>query len=92
MQDKIVTLKGSSHNFQFCQRLGWKGEGGHFDILPMVFSVDGQPKYYNVPKALVLEVPITHPKLVLKIPISKTNFNDDNQTQLSRIAFPLSQN
>ena len=88
MQDKIVTLKGSSYNLQFCQRLGWKGEGGHFDILPMVFSVDGQPKYYNVPKALVLEVTITHPKLVLKTPISKTIFNYDNQTQLSGYILP----
>lgn len=46
----------------FCQNLGWKGEGTHFDVLPLVFSVDGNdPVYMSVPKEYVKEVKIEHP-------------------------------
>lgn len=56
--------QGNQEFTQFCQRLGWKGSGGRFDILPMVVSDDkGVPVYYDIPEALILTVPITHPTL-----------------------------
>eukprot|EP00111_Clytia_hemisphaerica_P016599 TCONS_00049205-protein len=47
---------------EVCKKLGWKGYGGHFDIIPMVLSAPGQPpELFEIPKDIVLEVPITHP-------------------------------
>lgn len=46
-----------------CQRLGWKGKGGRFDILPWVLSAPGEgAKFYEIPDELVLRVPLEHPK------------------------------
>lgn len=57
---------GDSHSLTFtkmCQELGWKGEGGHFDLLPLVIQVkDNKPKFYHIPKEKVLEIPIRHPE------------------------------
>ncbi|SCC65855.1 nitric oxide synthase oxygenase [Bacillus mycoides] len=57
---------GDSHSAAFtdlCQGLGWQGEGTHFDVLPLVFSVDGKdPVYKEIPKKEVKEVPIEHPE------------------------------
>ncbi|MGN4426600.1 nitric oxide synthase oxygenase [Bacillus cereus group sp. MYBK30-1] len=57
---------GDSHSATFtdlCQELGWQGEGTHFDVLPLVFSVDGKgPVYREIPKKEVKEVPIEHPE------------------------------
>ena len=47
---------------QFCERLGWKGEGGMFDVLPLVLSDNGVPKQYPLPDDVVLQVPIQHPR------------------------------
>ena len=47
---------------QFCQKLGWTGKGTHFDVLPIVLSDNGVPKFYEFPENLVLTVPIKHPK------------------------------
>lgn len=45
-----------------CEKLGWRGERTHFDILPLVIQVDGrEPKLFPIPKHIVLEVPIEHP-------------------------------
>ncbi|MEI2319301.1 nitric oxide synthase oxygenase [Bacillus paramobilis] len=56
---------GDSHSAvftDFCQELGWQGEGTNFDVLPLVFSVDGkEPVYKEIPKKEVKEVPIEHP-------------------------------
>nr|WP_279664504.1 nitric oxide synthase oxygenase [Ectobacillus ponti] len=47
-----------------CQGLGWQGEGTSFDILPLVIGMDGRPpKWFEVPRELVLEVPLIHPDL-----------------------------
>lgn len=47
---------------KFCQELGWEGERSHFDVLPFVIQVDhSTPKWFDVPKELVLEVPLRHP-------------------------------
>ncbi|MED0931173.1 nitric oxide synthase oxygenase [Bacillus mobilis] len=57
---------GDSHSAaftDFCQELGWQGEGANFDVLPLVFSVDGkEPVYKEIPKKEVKEVPIEHPE------------------------------
>lgn len=57
---------GDSHSAaftDFCQELGWQGEGTHYDVLPLVFSVDGkEPVYREIPKKEVKEVPIEHPE------------------------------
>ncbi|MEZ0369756.1 MAG: nitric oxide synthase oxygenase [Candidatus Sericytochromatia bacterium] len=45
-------------------KLGWDpGERTHFDILPIVIELPGQPpKYYPIPPDLILEVPMHHPE------------------------------
>jgi nitric-oxide synthase, bacterial len=44
-------------------RLGWRGAGGPFDVLPLIISVDGNPpEMFDVPADHVLEVPIRHPR------------------------------
>ena len=49
---------------QFCQLLGWKGKGTQFDFLPMLISgSDGQPRYYDLPDRLCMEVKIRHPTI-----------------------------
>ncbi|GAA4711592.1 nitric oxide synthase oxygenase [Brevibacillus fulvus] len=46
-----------------CQRLGWRGEGSSYDVLPLVIQIDQRPpKWYEIPRSLVLEVPIRHPE------------------------------
>lgn len=47
---------------RLCERLGWKGEGTPYDVLPLVLQAGEQtPRYFEIPKELVVEVPITHP-------------------------------
>ncbi|MCA0985064.1 nitric oxide synthase oxygenase [Halobacillus yeomjeoni] len=46
-----------------CEELGWKGEGSHFDVLPLVIQVnDRKPSWFSIPKDKVLEVPLRHPE------------------------------
>lgn len=46
-----------------CQDLGWKGNNELFDILPLVIQTkNNQPKIFNIPKELIVEVPIRHPE------------------------------
>ena len=60
---------GDAHSLTFtkmCEQLGWKGEQTQFDLLPLVFSIDGKsPVWKSVPKEIVKEVPIEHPELPL---------------------------
>ncbi len=43
--------------------MGWKGSGGKFDVLPLVLQASGQdPELFDLPKELVHEVEISHPK------------------------------
>ncbi|MBQ0826560.1 nitric oxide synthase oxygenase [Streptomyces tagetis] len=42
--------------------LGWQAPGGAFDVLPLVIDVPGdKPQLFDVPREVVLEVPIVHP-------------------------------
>ncbi|WP_400164379.1 nitric oxide synthase oxygenase [Brevibacillus sp. TJ4] len=46
-----------------CERLGWKGAGTRFDVLPLVLQMgEGHPQLFEIPADRVLEVPITHPE------------------------------
>lgn len=48
---------------QICEKLGWKGKGGRFDVLPLIFSAPKErATLYEVPKHLVLEIELEHPK------------------------------
>ncbi|WP_345349573.1 nitric oxide synthase oxygenase [Rhodococcus olei] len=43
-------------------RLGWRGEGTRFDVLPLLISTPDEPlRWFDVPRDLVLEVPLSHP-------------------------------
>ncbi|GAB0095507.1 Nitric oxide synthase [Sergentomyia squamirostris] len=47
---------------ELCMKLGWKPPRTEWDILPMVLSANGHdPEYFEYPRELILEVPITHP-------------------------------
>lgn len=49
-----------------CTKLGWKGKGTGWDILPLVLSANGHdPDYFDIPPELVMEVPLVHPTWVL---------------------------
>ena len=56
---------GDSTSVEFtriCESLGWQGTRTNYDVLPLVVQVDKRkPIYYDLPKEIVLEVPITHP-------------------------------
>jgi len=46
-----------------CERLGWEGKKTNYDLLPIVYSIDGQEKkWFSVPREVILEVPIEHPE------------------------------
>ncbi|KAG5898095.1 hypothetical protein JTB14_027452 [Gonioctena quinquepunctata] len=59
------TTIGDPMNVEFtdvCVKLGWKGSGGKWDILPLVLSANGHdPDYFDIPKEYILEVPFQHP-------------------------------
>ncbi|NBD25305.1 nitric oxide synthase [Paenibacillus sp. T1] len=47
-----------------CEGLGWRGAGTAFDVLPLVIQADGRPpRWFEVPRDSVLEVPLVHPDL-----------------------------
>jgi len=48
---------------EYCETLGWKGQGTNFDILPLVVQINqNKPKLVEIPAELVLQVPICHPE------------------------------
>lgn len=48
---------------QLCEKLGWKGKGSRWDILPLVLSANGQdPQLFQIPEELILRVKLKHPK------------------------------
>ena len=60
------SIVGDPKNRDFTRevlRLGWKGEGTRFDLLPIVIQKRGEaPRVYPPPTAQAMEVPITHPQ------------------------------
>ncbi|CAE1274788.1 NOS1 [Acanthosepion pharaonis] len=65
-QQKDGSIIGDPANAEFtlvCERLGWKGNGGRFDILPLVLQAHGgKPEIFELPQELILEVNLTHPR------------------------------
>nr|CAB3264406.1 nitric oxide synthase, brain-like [Phallusia mammillata] len=48
---------------QILERLGWKGKGGRFDLLPLLLQANGQdPELFELPPDLILEVQLRHPR------------------------------
>ena len=48
---------------RLCESLGWRGERTRFDVLPLVVQMDDRPpRYFDIPKEMVLEVPLRHPE------------------------------
>ena len=48
---------------ELVSELGWRGEGTHFDLLPVVIDVPGRaPCWYEWREGEALEVPIRHPQ------------------------------
>lgn len=44
--------------------LGWPGRGGGFDVLPLIVEAAGEePRWFDLPRDAVLEVPLRHPDL-----------------------------
>ena len=44
-------------------KLGWKGKGTNFDLLPLVLQSNGHdPDYFDYPPGLVMEVDLVHPQ------------------------------
>lgn len=63
-EDGILGDPASLAFTKLCRSLGWEGAGTPFDVLPLVLSVDGrEPQFFDIPKRLVLEVPLEHPEL-----------------------------
>ncbi|KAG8182789.1 hypothetical protein JTE90_018662 [Oedothorax gibbosus] len=63
-EDGSVIGDPASADFtELCQKLGWKGQGKKWEILPLVVSANGNdPQVFDIPEDLILRVPITHPK------------------------------
>ncbi|KAI4462215.1 nitric oxide synthase-related [Holotrichia oblita] len=59
------TVLGDPLSVEFtevCMKLGWRGAGTRFDILPLVLSANGHdPDYFDIPAELILEVNLSHP-------------------------------
>ncbi|KAG1653049.1 Nitric oxide synthase, brain [Nymphon striatum] len=64
------TIIGDRANVEFTevsifyvQKLGWKGPGKKWDILPLVLSANGEdPEVFDIPEDLVMRVKIQHPR------------------------------
>ncbi|MEM9991592.1 MAG: nitric oxide synthase oxygenase [Bacteroidota bacterium] len=62
VEGKIVGDPARAAFTKHCKSLGWKGAGTAFDLLPVVYSVNGGPdQFYELPKDLVTEISIEHP-------------------------------
>lgn len=65
--EEAEQIIGDSTSVEFtrmCEMLGWKGERTPYDVLPLVFRLEGEsPRIIEIPKKLVKEVTITHPQL-----------------------------
>jgi nitric-oxide synthase len=47
-----------------CLRLGWKGKGTRFDVLPLVVQIDDrEPKWFPIPDSYIKEVNLIHPEI-----------------------------
>lgn len=60
------SIIGDSDSLAFtkvCEELGWRGAETSYDLLPLVIQIgEDQPIWVEIPKEVVLEVPISHPE------------------------------
>lgn len=60
------TIIGDAARIPFtriCEKLGWKGKGTAFDLLPIVLSAPGMGvEWFEIPQELQLNIHLTHPK------------------------------
>ncbi|OBZ17007.1 nitric oxide synthase oxygenase [Bacillus sp. FJAT-26390] len=62
-ENEIVGDSASLAFTDACQKLGWRGAGTRFDVLPLVIQLEGKaPKWFPLPQETVLEVPLSHPE------------------------------
>ena len=48
---------------QLCEKFGWKGPGGMFDVLPLILEGDDDTaELFELPEELALQVAIKHPE------------------------------
>lgn len=57
---------GDSSSLEFtreCEKLGWRGEGTPYDVLPIVIeTAHEKPRFFELPQKAVLEVELEHPE------------------------------
>jgi nitric-oxide synthase, bacterial len=58
---KVTGDLGNVGLTDLAQGLGWRGDGGSFDVLPLIIRAAGRLHLFEVPRDAVLEVPIAHP-------------------------------
>jgi len=60
------SVVGDSDSLVFtkeCMKLGWQGDGGQFEVLPLVIQVENrEPRFFEIPKEYIKEVPLRHPE------------------------------
>jgi nitric-oxide synthase len=65
--EKEGAVIGDSTSIAFtqqCEKLGWRGKGTPFDVLPIVIQVQGEaPRFFELPEEAILEVDIAHPEI-----------------------------
>ncbi|WP_051318030.1 nitric oxide synthase oxygenase [Cohnella thermotolerans] len=65
-ENGIVGDPASASFTRACMKLGWRGEGTPFDVLPLVVQTGGgRPRWFKLPESSVLQVPLSHPELDL---------------------------
>ena len=48
--------------------MGWKGNGGAFEVLPLVIQYEGgKPELFEIPDKYIMRVKITHPRYCINI-------------------------
>ncbi|TFE22671.1 nitric oxide synthase oxygenase [Cohnella luojiensis] len=64
-QGSLIVGDPASVDFtEQCVKLGWKGQGTKYDVLPLVIQIDNsQPKWFVIPEAYIKEVEIAHPDI-----------------------------
>lgn len=57
---------GDSDSIAFtneCMKLGWQGNGGQFDVLPIVIQIENrEPRLFEIPQRYIKEVQLRHPR------------------------------
>lgn len=60
---KVIGDQANVEITEIAQRLGWKGKGTRFDVLPLVLTANGgPPQVFPIPEEIVLRVKLSHPK------------------------------